>query len=149
MALISCRECDAEVSDRAASCPRCGYPMREEAVMPFWTRTGVWGYEWKSETTLLGWPLVHIAFGWDMKTGRLLVARGIIAIGQFAIGLFTIAQFGIGVLIGVGQFIGGAFVVGQFAFGLLFALGQFAVGYNAIGQFAVGRYVRGIVKHLI
>lgn len=149
MALINCDECGAEVSDKAGSCPKCGYPMREAPCMPFWSRTGIWGYEWKSETMILGWPLVHIAFGWNMNTGRLLVARGIIAIGQFAIGLFTVAQFGIGLLIGVGQFIGGTFVVGQFAFGLLFALGQFAVGYHAIGQFAVGRYLRGIVKHYI
>ena len=149
MALINCEECGAEVSDKAVSCPRCGYPMREMPAAPFWARTGIWGYEWKSETTILGWPLVHIAFGWDMNTGRLLVARGIIAIGQFGIGLFTIAQFGIGLLIGVGQFIGGTFVVGQFAFGLLFALGQFAIGHYAIGQFAVGRYLLGIVKHYI
>jgi TM2 domain-containing membrane protein YozV len=27
MALVSCPECKAEVSDRAANCPRCGYPI--------------------------------------------------------------------------------------------------------------------------
>ncbi len=28
MALIKCPECGSEVSDRAASCPRCGYPIK-------------------------------------------------------------------------------------------------------------------------
>jgi transcription elongation factor Elf1 len=28
MGLIQCPECDAEISDRAGSCPRCGYPMQ-------------------------------------------------------------------------------------------------------------------------
>jgi hypothetical protein len=30
MALISCPECEGRVSDRAAACPHCGYPVREE-----------------------------------------------------------------------------------------------------------------------
>jgi ribosomal protein L37E len=149
MALIRCEECGAEVSDEAMSCPKCGYPMRGSARLPFWLRTGIWGYEWKSETTILGWPLVHIAFGWNMKTGQLMMAKGIIAIGQFAFGLFTLAQFGVGLLIGVGQFIAGTFVVGQFALGILFAFGQFAVGHYAMGQFAAGRYVRALVKYRI
>ena len=147
MTLIDCEECGARVSDQAASCPKCGYPIQDSARLPFWIRTGIWGYEWKSETTILGVPFVHIAFGWDMKTGRLMVARGIIAIGQFALGLFTVAQFGVGLLIGIGQFIGGAVVVGQFALGALFAFGQFAVGYYAIGQFAAGAYVRALFTY--
>src|SRR5437762_3562352 len=30
MALISCPECNSQVSDRAASCPKCGYPLGQE-----------------------------------------------------------------------------------------------------------------------
>lgn len=141
MTLIKCNECGSEISDQAWSCPNCGYPMRI-GNLPFFARLNWWGYEWKSETTLFGWPLVHIAIGWDMKTGRLLAARGIIAIGQFGIGLITIAQFGIGILFGLGQFVFGTVVIAQFAMGLLFALGQFSVGTYAIGQFAAGRYVK-------
>jgi hypothetical protein len=89
MVLIKCSECGAEVSDQATSCPKCGYPIQGGARLPFWLRMGIWGYEWKSETTILGWPLVHIAFGWNLRTGQLMVARGIIAIGQFAAGKYV------------------------------------------------------------
>ncbi len=30
MALVNCIECDKEISDKASSCPHCGYPMIEK-----------------------------------------------------------------------------------------------------------------------
>lgn len=30
MALIDCPECEKRISDKAASCPHCGYPLAEE-----------------------------------------------------------------------------------------------------------------------
>jgi ribosomal protein L37E len=134
MALTTCRECGEQVSDTAKICPHCGapHPYKEE-----WKG---WGYEWKSESTFLGYPLVHIAFGKNEK-GRLRVAKGVIAIGQFAIGAVTIAQFGIGFLFGFGQVILGMTAIAQLAITILFGLGQFSVGYIAIGQFAIGYYV--------
>ena len=94
MAMIKCvKECGQEISDKAYNCPRCGFPMRDDSL-PY--RKMWWGYEWKSETEILGWPLIHVAIGFNKKTRRLYVAKGIIAIGQFALGLVTIAQFGIG-----------------------------------------------------
>lgn len=57
---------------------------------------GLWGCEWKSEAALFGWDLLHVAFGWDLETGRLRVARGIIAIGQFAFGTYAAGQFAAG-----------------------------------------------------
>lgn len=32
MALISCPECEKEVSDKARSCPNCGFPFKEAYV---------------------------------------------------------------------------------------------------------------------
>lgn len=32
MALISCPECEKEVSDKAKSCPNCGFPFKEAYV---------------------------------------------------------------------------------------------------------------------
>jgi len=42
MALVNCPECDGQVSDQAAMCPHCGYPIR-----------GGYGYEYRSERRLL------------------------------------------------------------------------------------------------
>jgi len=99
------------------------------------------GFQWRTEAEILGWPLVSIAFGRNKQTGKLLVAKGILAIGQFAIGLITIAQFGVGLLFAFGQFTAGWLAIGQFAVGVYFGLGQFATGATAIGQFAIGEYV--------
>jgi len=123
--------------------------MRSEgasAGAPHWR-----GYQWRTKAEILGWPLVHVAWGRDKLTGRLLVAKGVIAVGQFAIGLITIAQFGIGFLFAFGQFTGGWLAIGQFAVGVYFGLGQFATGMTAIGQFALGEYVLaqiGYGKHV-
>jgi hypothetical protein len=137
MALISCPECGAGISEKAYSCPHCGHPL-SAAQAP---GRRLWGYEWRSQAEILGWPLIHIAIGRNKQTGKLLVAKGVIAIGQFGIGLITIAQFGIGILFAFGQFTGGVVAIGQFALGIYFGLGQFATGATAIGQFAVGKYV--------
>jgi hypothetical protein len=101
-----------------------------------------WGFEWRSKAQLFGLPLVCVAIGRDPVTRKLLVARGVIAIGQFAVGLVTIAQFGVGVLFGLGQFMVGSVVIAQFAAGLVFGLGMLSTGYVAIGLIAVGEYVR-------
>jgi len=135
MALINCPECDERISENAIACPKCGNPLKPGLI------GRRWGYEWKSNTEILGFPLIHIAIGWNPKTGKLYLAKGIIAIGQFGIGLITIAQFGIGLLFGFGQFTGGLLAIGQFALGVYFGLGQFATGLTVIGQFAFGKYV--------
>ncbi|MBN3038522.1 MAG: zinc ribbon domain-containing protein [Candidatus Omnitrophica bacterium] len=141
MALIACPECGGSISDQALSCPRCGHPIKKDDAMAHPYMRQWRGFEWRSKSELFGLPLIHIAFGRNKKTGRLLVAKGIIAIGQFAIGLVTFAQFGIGIAFGFGQFIASTVAIAQFALGIYFGLGQFATGITAIGQFAFGRYV--------
>lgn len=133
MPLETCRECKNPVSPNARVCPQCGAPYPARKV---WNGTG---YEWKSQASYLGIPLVHIAFGRDANN-KLRVAKGIIAIGQFAIGLIAIAQFGIGILFGFGQFIIGFTALAQFALAAYFGVGQIATGYTAIGQIAIGYY---------
>jgi hypothetical protein len=133
MSLKPCRECGREISTDALACPECGAPFPARVK---WTGAGL---EWKSRTTVLGFPLVHVAFGRDGQ-GKLRVAKGIIAVGQFAVGLITLAQFGIGILFGFGQFLIGLTVVAQFAGGLLLGIGQFATGIIVVGQVAVGVY---------
>jgi len=128
MARKPCPECGAEISSKARQCPQCGHPVYR-------------GFEWKSRASVLGYPLVHVAFGRSKETGRLLVAKGVVAIGQFGIGAITFAQFGIGFVFGFGQCVLGTIAVGQLALGISFGLGQLATGLTAIGQVALGRHV--------
>jgi hypothetical protein len=127
MSLVNCRECGAEVSPAAPTCPACGAPRPGE---PEWRGSG---FEWQSSQTFLGYPLIHVAFGKNAR-GKWRVAKGVIAVGQFAFGLITVAQFGVGLLFGFGQFIVGYTVLAQVAVALYFAVGQIAVGYAAVGQ---------------
>ena len=115
-----CRECNHQVSDHALSCPGCGapYPARE--------RWDGYGFEYKSQATFLGWPLVHISFKY--RPNRMpVVAKGVIAVGQFGIGIVNVSQFGIGL-----------FSLGQFTIAA-YALAQFAAAYACIAQ--IGLYV--------
>jgi hypothetical protein len=109
-------------------------------------------WEYKSEITVLGLPLVHIVTGRDPKTGRVgkavgviaigRMAFGVLALGQLAVGVFPIGQLAIGALFALGQ---GAFAgyhaIGQVAVASTFAAGQLAVAASAIGQLALGRFV--------
>jgi len=115
-----CRTCRQPISEDAIACPRCGAPF------PAKDQWDGWGYEYKSATTVLGLPLLHVSFKY--RPNRVpVVAKGIIAIGQFGCGVITIAQFGIGFV-----------CVCQFALAG-FALAQIAAAYSLIAQ--IGLYV--------
>ncbi len=115
-----CRECQHQVSEEATFCPNCGAPL------PAREKWDGWGFEYKSKTTLMGLPLVHVSFKY--RPNRIPVpAKGVIAIGQFAVGIITISQFGIGF-----------FSISQFTLAA-YALAQFAVAYSLIAQ--VGLYI--------
>jgi len=144
-----CPSCGKERRHDERFCSRCGrelvpgpspmFPMGSDPARPYW------GFQWRTEAEIMGWPIVHVAIGRDEVTGKLLVARGLIAVGQFGVGLITVAQVGVGLLFGFGQFVVGFICIGQFALGALFGLGQFATGQTAIGQFALGEYIRAQV----
>ena len=127
-----CRECKHQISEQALSCPNCGapYPAKEK-----WDGRG---FEYKSQLTLLGLPLIHISFKYRPNRTP-VAAKGVIAIGQFACGIFTISQFGIGI-----------FSVSQFTIAA-FALAQFAVAYSLIAQFGLyinqghGLFVKSVI----
>jgi zinc ribbon protein len=130
-AMKPCRQCRKEISEQAVFCPHCGtpYPAREN-----WDG---WGFEYKSEATLFGWPMLHVSFKY--RANRVPVpARGIVAIGQFACGVVTISQFGLGV-----------FSISQFTIAG-FAVAQFAIAYSLLAQFGIfvhqgaGQFVRSL-----
>ena len=97
-----------------------------------------YGYEYKSETTIAGWPLLHICAGIDPLTMRPGVARGIIAIGDMAVGVLAIGGFACGLITIGGMSLGMLLAIGGAAVGLGFSIGGFAVGSIAIGGVAVG-----------
>jgi hypothetical protein len=110
------------------------------------------GVEYRSQRTLFGWPLLHIAYGVDPRTGERRVARGIVAIGDNATGLIAfggVARGGFafgGLAIGLISFGGisvGVFSMGGFALGLAIAYGGFAAGTIAWGGATVGYLAMG------
>lgn len=105
-----CRECGKEISEQAVHCPHCGAPYPARA------KWDGWGFEYKSQASFLGLPLLHISFKYRPNRAP-VVAKGVISIGQFGIGLISISQFTIGV----------------------FALAQFALAWKMIAQ--IGIYI--------
>lgn len=137
MALIPCTECGHSISDRAVACPRCGAPTAGGLARPFYG-----GYEYKSKSTFLGLPLVHVATGWDSVSQRRRIAKGIVAVGDIAVGVFALGGLAIGG-IAIGGASLGVVALGGAAVALLFATGGLAIGGVAIGGMAIGYYALG------
>ena len=83
-----------------------------------------WGYEYRSQATILGFPLLHVSFKYGPNKVP-VPARGVIAIGQFAIGFVAISQFGVGV-----------FSLSQITVAG-YAIAQIAVAYALVAQIGI------------
>lgn len=130
----------AERADGAPSMP--GAVRAEARGKTLWIPAGsAWaltpGYEYKSERTLFGLPLVHINLGYGLRG-----AKGVFAVGNYAVGVVAVGGFSAG-LIGIGGLSVGLLAIGGVAVGGL-ALGGLAVGGIALGACAVGRYAFGV-----
>lgn len=134
MTLLKCPECDNEISDKAMVCPHCGVARRGF----------FWCYEYRSEKMLFGLPLVHIVLGpaFDPVTGKIRIAKGIIAIGGIAVGGIAMGGLSLGV-IALGGVAAGLAALGGVALAIILALGGFALGFIALGGMAVGYYAIG------
>ncbi len=123
-----------------------------ESLASFLLMGQTWGIDYRSKLTLFGRPLVHVAFGLDPFTGRMRIARGIVAIGNVAIGglalggisvgLVSLGGLGAGLLVGIGGLGMGGLALGGVAIGLV-ALGGGAAGLVAVGGGAAGYYASG------
>lgn len=110
-------------------------------------------HEYRSTTTVFGLPLVHIARGVDPITGRKVIAKGIVAIGDIAIGGLALGGVAIGgitlggVSIGLMTFggvsVGLILALGGLALGCGLSIGGLAVGSIACGGGAIGYYAYG------
>jgi hypothetical protein len=98
--------------------------------------------EYRSRRTVAGWPLVHIVFGPDPRTGHRVVARGVIAVGERAVGAVALGAVACGGL-AIGPVAIGIVAFGAVAIGLLLAAGAGAVGGIAFGVAALGLHADG------
>jgi hypothetical protein len=136
-----------ELENLELVCPHCGQRIAAPNLYSHLSQlnpyTAIWNYEYRSRAKIFGWPLVHIGFGINPRTGKPLVAKGIIAIGNFSVGLvaiggfavggITIAGIGLGLLVLAGIAVGGV-AIGGIALGLQFAFGGLAISpHNAFG----------------
>ncbi|MBI3876120.1 MAG: protein kinase [Verrucomicrobia bacterium] len=126
------------------------------------TMRHAFGFDYKSKTELFGLPLVNICSGTDPTTGRVRIAKGIIAIGDKAKGVIALGGVATGVFafggVAIGVFAFGGSALGVFSFGglalaLVFAIGGLAaapyvfagigIGYVAVGGMMFGVHTAG------
>lgn len=143
----------------------------EGAEVIFVEKRRKFGFEYKSERTWHGMPLVHINLKGAAK-GVLaigLAAKGIVAIGLATLGVVSLGIVSVGVLafaafaalgvaanaglsagiisvggMSVGLFSLGGMSVGWFSFGGL-SVGKYAIGGAAVGDIAVGASASGTI----
>lgn len=96
-----------------------------------------WHYEYKSQRTLFGIPLIHINIGHGLYK-----AKGIIAVGMVARGILCVGGLSVGI-ISLGGISCGLFSVGGIALALLMAIGGFSIGTIAMGGLALGIFALG------
>jgi len=99
------------------------------------------GYEYRSRLSFGSIPFLHVAYGFDPRTGRMRVAKGIIAIGQVAFGLLAIGGVAFGGL-SLGGVAVGLLALAGVSVGAFFALGGLAISpYIAIGGLAIAGHI--------
>ena len=104
----------------------------------------IWG-EYKSKRKLFGLPLLHIIYGppFNPTTGKLRIAKGIIAIGGIAFGWLALGGVAIGLFSLGGTVFGLLAAIGGVAIGTGFSMGGIAIGTIAVGGCAIGYYAIG------
>lgn len=106
-----------------------------------------WQYEYKSQRTLLGLPLVHIHCGPGFCRAKGIlaignVATGVAALGGVSLGVFSLGGLSLGLLLALGGMAVGTAAVGGFSLGVL-AMGGITCGWLSIGGIAKGTYALG------
>ena len=109
-------------------------------------------YEYKSQKSWLGMPLVHIHIGIKPVRAKGVIAigniaQGIIAIGIVGMGVITLAVVGVGLLLAIGSIAVGGIALGSLAAGIIamgaLCTGVFTMGAVAVGQFSFGAMAIG------
>ena len=101
-------------------------------------RQTVLGFEYRSRTSIGGWPLIHVCAGIDPRTMRPKIAKGVVAIGNLAVGGIAIGGLAFGLVTVGGASLWMLLALGGAAVGVGISVGGLAVGSVAIGGAAVG-----------
>lgn len=120
-----CHECGGRDSPRLV-CRAC---LQQRTIM---------GFEYRSQASIGGWPLLHVCTGLDPVTMRPRIAKGVIAIGNMAVGGVAIAGLACGLVTIGGASCGLLFALGGGAIGLGLSVGGLAIGSIAVGGAAIG-----------
>lgn len=109
-------------------------------------------YEYKSQKSWRGLPLVHIHIGIKPVRAKGVIAigniaQGIVAIGIVGMGVITLAVVGLGLLLAIGTLVVGGIALGSLATGIIamgaVCAGVFTMGAVAVGQFSFGALAIG------
>lgn len=109
-------------------------------------------YEYKSQKSWRGLPLVHVHIGFRPVRAKGViaignVAQGIIAIGIVGVGVVTLAVGGVGLFLAIGAIAVGGIAAGSLAAGIItfgaLSVGIFSMGAVAVGQFSCGAMAIG------
>ena len=109
-------------------------------------------YEYKSQKSWRGLPLVHVHIGIKPVRAKGVIAigniaQGIIAIGIVGMGVITLAVVGVGLLLAIGTIVVGGIALGSLAAGIVtfgaLSVGIFSMGAVAVGQFSFGALAIG------
>ena len=85
-------------------------------------------FKYRSRAEIFDWPLIHINLGTHPETGRPLVAKGVVAMGNIAVGIVSIGAVAFGVVTLAGFGLGIVSLAG-ISIGII-ALGSIALGYE-------------------
>ena len=104
-------------------------------------------YEYKSQKSWRGLPLVHVHIGIRPVRAKGVIAigniaQGIVAIGIVGMGVITFAVAGVGLLLAIGSIAVGGIALGSLAVGII-AMGALCVGIFTMGAIAVGQFSYG------
>ena len=127
----------------SSRCPECGKPLVDVLVRAAPGNMRTRAIRIKSDITVFGWPLYHIALGPRPEYGEFRgVAKGIFAVGDIAIGAVAFGGMALGG-IAIGGMSAGLCSFGGMAIGLLSAIGGAALGGIAVGGAAAGGLATG------
>lgn len=139
-----------------------GEPIEAEALSPLgkfrrWRRIIARNNDvrLRSSSSLLGYPVVDIAYGRDNDAGETRGhAKGLIAFGDTATGLFAFGKFARGLIFAYGLYAIGLSSFGLFSCGIIgcgliscgvLSAGGMAIGWYACGALAIGYKAIGLV----